>query len=74
VRVKELDPYEGDYVTQISGGEHHSIAVTKDGVVYCWGLNDEGQLGLGDTKGEYLKEKRQYEEAERLKKEEEEKK
>lgn len=71
VRVRELDPYEEDYVVQIEGGEHHSIALTKDGVVYTWGLNDEGQLGLGDTKGAYLKEKRLKEEQERLKKEEE---
>jgi len=41
-RIKELDPYEGDYVVEITGGEHHSVARTKDGVIYCWGLNDEG--------------------------------
>jgi regulator of chromosome condensation len=41
-RIKELDPFEGDYVVEIAGGEHHSIARTKDGAVYCWGRNDEG--------------------------------
>jgi alpha-tubulin suppressor-like RCC1 family protein len=25
----------------------HSIAIASDGKVYCWGLNDEGQLGRG---------------------------
>ena len=25
--LKELDPYENDYVTNIVGGEHHSVAV-----------------------------------------------
>lgn len=64
VRVKELDPYEGDYVVEVSGGEHHSIARTKDGLVYCWGRNDEGQLGLGDTYGDYLKQKAAKEAAE----------
>lgn len=41
-RIKDLDPIEGDYVVEIAGGEHHSIARTKDGLVYCWGKNDEG--------------------------------
>jgi alpha-tubulin suppressor-like RCC1 family protein len=72
-RVKDLDPIEGDYVVEIAGGEHHSIARTKDGVVYCWGKNDEGQCGLGDTFGDYNKQKK-AEEMERLLKEEEEKK
>ena len=74
-RVKDLDPYEGDYVVEVAGGEHHSIARTKDGLVYCWGRNDEGQLGLGDTYGAYRREKAQkeMEEMERKHKEEAEK-
>ena len=56
-RVRDLDPYEGDYVVEVAGGEHHSIARTKNGLVYCWGLNDEGQVGVGDTYGEYRKTK-----------------
>lgn len=44
-KVKDLDPYEGDYVVEIRGGEHHSIARTLEGAVYCWGRNDEGQIG-----------------------------
>ena len=72
-RIKDLDPIEGDYVVDIQGGEHHSIARTKDGLVYCWGKNDEGQCGLGDTFGEYRKQKK-AEEMEKLLKEEEEKK
>ena len=39
--------------------------------MYTFGLNDEGQLGLGDTKGDYLRKKREEEEKERLRKEEE---
>ena len=27
-RIKDLDPYEGDYVVELDGGEHHSIART----------------------------------------------
>jgi alpha-tubulin suppressor-like RCC1 family protein len=41
-KVKDLDPFEGDYVVEIKGGEHHSIARTFEGAVYCWGRNDEG--------------------------------
>lgn len=55
-RIKGLDDLN---VVQISGGEHHSIAATKDGKVYCWGRNDEGQAGLGDLYGEYRKKKAQ---------------
>jgi len=29
-------------VVEIKGGEHHSIARTFEGAVYCWGRNDEG--------------------------------
>lgn len=56
-KVHGLAPYQGDYVVEIAGGEHHSIARTKDGVVYCWGRNDEGQVGCGDTYGEWRKKK-----------------
>jgi len=33
----------------ISAGVNHTCAVLDDGSVKCWGLNTEGQLGLGDT-------------------------
>ncbi len=39
----------------ISGGEHHSIACTQEGKVYCWGRNDEGQTGLGNLFDDYKK-------------------
>lgn len=57
----------------MAGGEHHSIARTKDGLIYCWGRNDEGQVGCGDTYGEW-RAKQKQEEMERLAKQEEEKK
>ncbi len=34
--------------SQVSAGTNHSCAIL-DGDVYCWGLNSNGQLGLGDT-------------------------
>ena len=72
-RIKDIDPFEGDYVVELAGGEHHSIARTKKGLVYCWGRNDEGQCGIGDTYGDYRKQKAQ-EDMEKAAKLEEEKK
>ncbi|KAG0231135.1 hypothetical protein BGW42_000486 [Actinomortierella wolfii] len=39
--LKDLD------MKDIQGGEHHSVALTKDGKVYTWGRSDSHQLGLG---------------------------
>ncbi|WP_158587882.1 RCC1 domain-containing protein [Actinomadura logoneensis] len=39
----------GVTVTQVSGGYHHSLAVTSDGRVLGWGYNGYGQLGDGST-------------------------
>jgi regulator of chromosome condensation len=35
--------------TAVFAGEYHCFAVTADGDVYAWGLNNFGQLGLGHT-------------------------
>ena len=45
--------YLGDFIaTAISTGVYHTCAVSKDGVVICWGDNDVGQLGLGHKNNE----------------------
>ncbi|MEM9067519.1 MAG: hypothetical protein AAGE52_03405 [Myxococcota bacterium] len=36
-------------VTDLGLGSSHSCAVSATGRVYCWGLNDRGQLGVGET-------------------------
>ncbi|MBJ29671.1 MAG: hypothetical protein CMB61_06435 [Euryarchaeota archaeon] len=35
--------------TEIATGQHHSCALLDDGSVKCWGLNNYGQLGIGNT-------------------------
>ncbi|KAI9144330.1 regulator of chromosome condensation 1/beta-lactamase-inhibitor protein II [Paraphysoderma sedebokerense] len=40
----------GTRIVDITGGEHHSIALTDKGQVYVWGRTDSHQLGLGYTR------------------------
>ncbi|CAG2108432.1 unnamed protein product [Medioppia subpectinata] len=35
-------------VKTIATGEHHSVALTKNNLVYVWGANEHGQLGTGN--------------------------
>ncbi|MBH2007402.1 hypothetical protein I8H83_02250 [Candidatus Saccharibacteria bacterium] len=37
----------GEAATSIASGKSHSCAIAN-GYIYCWGLNDRGQLGVGD--------------------------
>lgn len=38
-------------VTKLAYGpsSHHACAILSDGALICWGANESGQLGLGDT-------------------------
>lgn len=38
-------------VQQVDGGNTHTIALKSDGTVWTWGMNYEGQLGNGSTRG-----------------------
>jgi alpha-tubulin suppressor-like RCC1 family protein len=42
--VKKLE-----YVTSVSSGGQHSLALKADGTVWGWGLNKNGQLGDGSN-------------------------
>ncbi|MCY1005959.1 hypothetical protein OV079_10345 [Nannocystis pusilla] len=39
----------GAEVVSVAANERHACAVLAGGAVKCWGANDRGQLGLGDT-------------------------
>ncbi|MFZ5624385.1 MAG: hypothetical protein ACOY71_08120 [Gemmatimonadota bacterium] len=36
-------------LTRVVAGDRHSCALATDGTAYCWGANDTGQLGVGNT-------------------------
>jgi alpha-tubulin suppressor-like RCC1 family protein len=38
-----------DLWRSVAAGYGHSLGVKSDGSLWAWGLNDSGQLGLGDT-------------------------
>lgn len=39
----------GERATAVAAGFAHSCAVTEQGNLFCWGANEAGQLGYGDT-------------------------
>jgi len=36
-------------IVDIGAGDYHAVALNNNGEVYTWGLNNNGQLGLGNT-------------------------
>ncbi|XP_046670122.1 serine/threonine-protein kinase Nek8-like [Homalodisca vitripennis] len=47
-RPQLVDSLLNKEVTQISCGDHHCAAVTRDGVLFTWGRGDSGRLGTGN--------------------------
>lgn len=48
-----MSNHSNSHFFQISTGCHHSALLTKDGTVYTWGRNLDGQIGNG-TRREVL--------------------
>ena len=45
--VTSREIFGGIPFVQIDAGDAHTCGVTEDGAVYCWGRNDDGELGDG---------------------------
>jgi len=39
---------EAEIITELAFGYHHSMALSSNGRIFTWGLNNDGQLGSGD--------------------------
>ncbi|KAJ3407897.1 Regulator of chromosome condensation [Chytridiales sp. JEL 0842] len=49
VSFQEISTFRGQTVVEIAGGLHHTLFLTSRGELYGAGLNESGQLGIGDT-------------------------
>jgi len=48
-KLPAVDLGTGRSATAIAAGNYHTCALLDDKSVKCWGYNDQGQLGLGDS-------------------------
>ncbi|CAF1509983.1 unnamed protein product, partial [Adineta steineri] len=49
VRASPIVCLRGSPIIYIACGAYHSLIISKSGTVFTCGLNESGQLGLGDT-------------------------
>ena len=48
-RPQQVLAIAGHFISDISVGSEHTLALTCDGEVWAWGNNSDGQLGVGHT-------------------------
>ena len=51
--VSVLLPGPADAVIRLAAGDRHTCAGTERGLIYCWGDNGDGQLGIGRRGGSF---------------------
>ncbi|KAF9570613.1 hypothetical protein EC968_001638 [Mortierella alpina] len=61
--VAPIAALQDEYIVDIQGGEHHTIALTKTGALYGFGRSDSHQLGLGYTEAPGLEESTSHKKA-----------
>jgi len=49
VDISDKGSLTGRTITAVACGNYHSVALTSDGVVHCWGANSSGQCGQNNT-------------------------
>jgi alpha-tubulin suppressor-like RCC1 family protein len=49
LELPQRTPGAGHDVANVAAGLEHSIASRRDGSLWSWGVNADGQLGVGDT-------------------------
>ena len=47
---KKIESLQNQFVIQLACGDSHSMALTREGLIFAWGEATYGQLGLDDTK------------------------
>jgi alpha-tubulin suppressor-like RCC1 family protein/thiamine kinase-like enzyme len=51
--VVKLNAFNEQRIRAISCGSQHSLVLTESGIVYSWGFNSSGQLGIGNNKNSF---------------------
>ncbi len=49
IAVNTSGVLSGKTITKIAAGGFHNLALSSDGLLYCWGIGTHGELGNGNT-------------------------